>query len=233
MREFQLLTFLNNYGVLAAFALALIENDVAFIAIGVVAKLGDNNPLTPDLNPWLAVPAAIAGALIHDSFWFGLGHFNSHWIKASKVYRRIGPFVERLANRFGIWQIFLARFIYGTRNPSAVFWGIHQLKYSKFLGVEFLGLAVWGSVLSTIAFHCTGWALRLIGKVQGPHPHRKVILTALAVSFVVVGVLRWINRRRIYRKQLIEGAAAVATEPAVAEPLVCHPERSEAESKDL
>ncbi len=202
-----MLEFLTTYGIIAAFLLALVENDVAFIAIGVVAKLGDSNPLTPDLNPYLAVPVAIAGALVHDSFWFGLGHFNSHWIKASKVYQRIGPFVERLANRFGVWQIFFARFIYGTRNPTAVFWGIHQLRYTRFLSIEFLSLLIWGSTLSTISFHFTGWALRLIGKVQGPHPHRKIIFTALAIAFVVVAVLAWINRHRIYQKEVEEAAA--------------------------
>src|SRR4051794_37355145 len=125
--------FLTTYGLWAAFLLAVLENDVAFIAIGVVAKLGDGNPNTPDLNLLTAIPAAIAGALVHDSCWFALGHFNSKWIKSSKVYQRVGPAVERLANRFGVWQIFFARFIYGTRNPSSVFWGMHKLAYPRFL----------------------------------------------------------------------------------------------------
>ena len=193
--------FLNNYGLWAAFLLALLENDVAFIAIGVVLKLGDGNDLTPDdLNVFTAVPAAIIGALIHDSAWFALGYFNSATIKASRVYRRIGPMVERLAERFGPWEIFIARFIYGTRNPSSVFWGIQHLPYAEFAGLEVLALTVWGSLLTTVGFHSTGWALKLMGKVEHKH-HTKLLLTAIAVAFVVVALLRIFNRRGIVKIQ--------------------------------
>jgi len=115
--------FLNHYGLWAAFLLALLENDVSFIAIGVVARLGDGDPTTPDeFNLYTALIAAIVGALIHDTFWFVIGHQHSEWFKSSKVYQRIGPAIERLAARFGPWEIFFARFVYGTRNPTSVFW---------------------------------------------------------------------------------------------------------------
>ncbi len=192
--------FLNHYGLWAAFILALIENDVAFIAIGVVLKLGDNDPLTPDLNVFTALPAAIIGALIHDSAWFIIGHMNSAAIKSSRVYRRIGPMVERLAERFGPWEIFIARFIYGTRNPSSVFWGIQHLPYAEFAGLELLALTIWGSLLATVGFHSTGWALKIIGKVEHKH-HPKLVIGAIVLAFVVVALLRIFNRRRIVKIQ--------------------------------
>lgn len=190
--------FLNTYGLWAAFVLALIENDVAFIAIGVVWKLGDDNPITPDLNIFTAVPAAIIGALIHDSAWFVVGHMNSAAIKASRVYRRVGPMVERLAARFGPWEIFIARFIYGTRNPSSVFWGIQKLPYAQFAGLEVLSLTIWGSLLVGVGFHATGWALKLIGKVEHKN-HMHLLITAVIVAFVVVALLRYFNRRGIVK----------------------------------
>jgi len=190
--------FLNTYGLWAAFLLAVIENDVAFIAIGVVWKLGNNNPTTPDINIFAVVPAAIIGALIHDSAWFALGHLNSAAIKASRVYRRIGPMVERIAARFGPWEIFIARFIYGTRNPSSVFWGIQKLPYAQFAGLEVLSLTIWGSLLVGVGFHATGWALKIIGKVEHEN-HMHLLITAVIVAFVVVALLRYINRRGIVK----------------------------------
>jgi membrane protein DedA with SNARE-associated domain len=192
--------FLNHYGLWAAFFLALIENDVAFIAVGVVAKLGDGDPGTPDLNIYLAIPAAILGALLHDSAWFAIGHLHSEWFKSSRVYQRIGPTIERLAERFGPWEIFLARFIYGTRNPTSVFWGIHHLRYAKFAGIELLALTVWGSLLGLIGFRCTGWAMMLIGKIERRH-HSHLLLIAIALAFACVFLMRWFNRRRIYKIQ--------------------------------
>ena len=209
--------FLNNYGLWAAFLLALLENDVAFIAIGVVLKLGDDNPLTPDLNVFTAIPAAILGALIHDTGWYALGYLNSAAIKASRVYRRIGPMVERLAERFGPWEIFIARFIYGTRNPSSVFWGIQHLPYPEFAGLELLALTVWGSLLTTIGFHSTGWALKLMGKVEHKH-HAKLLIGAIVVAFIVFALLRFFNRRGIVKIQkkveAREHAADLAEEKA-------------------
>ena len=207
--------FLNNYGLWAAFLLALLENDVAFIAIGVVLKLGDDNPLTPDLNVFTAMPAAIIGALIHDSGWYAVGYLNSAAIKGSRVYRRIGPMVERLAGRFGPWEIFIARFIYGTRNPSSVFWGIQHLPYVEFAGLELLALTAWGSLLATVGFHSTGWALKIIGKVEHKH-HPRLVIGAIVLAFVVVALLRIFNRRRIVKiQQKVEArehAAEVAEE---------------------
>ncbi len=206
--------FLNNYGIVAAFLLALIENDVAFIAIGVVARLGDDNPLTPDLNLYTAIPAAVFGAIIHDSIWFAIGHMHSEWFRSSKVYQRVGPMVERLANRFGPWEIFLARFIYGTRNPSSVFWGIHRLAYAKFAGIELLGLAIWSCILVAIGFHSTGWALRLIGKVERHH-HPRLLIAAIVIAFIVFACLRIFSRRGIVKiQQKVEAREHAAEETA-------------------
>ena len=190
--------FLNLYGLWAAFVLALIENDVAFIAIGVVAKLGDDNPITPDLNLFAVIPAAIIGALIHDSVWFAIGHMNSDTIRSSRVYRRVGPMIERLARRFGPWEIFLARFIYGTRNPSSVFWGIQRLPWMKFAAIEVLALAIWGGFLTAVGFHSTAWALRMMGKVEHKN-HLHLLLGAMLVAFVVIALLRIFNRRGIVK----------------------------------
>ncbi len=190
--------FLSVHGWWAAFLLALIENDLAFIAIGVVAKLGDGNPLTPGINLFAALPAAIVGAIIHDSVWFALGHMHSDTIKSSRVYRRVGPMIERLARRFGPWQIFLARFIYATRNPSSVFWGIQRLPWLKFAGIEFVALALWGGILVGVGFHSTGWALRMLGKVEGKH-HPYFLLGTLLVAFIVIALLRFFNRRGIVK----------------------------------
>lgn len=190
--------FLSIYGLWAAFVLALIENDVAFIAIGVVAKLGDDNPITPDLNLYAAIPAAVIGALIHDSFWFALGHLHSDSIRSSSVYQRVGPMIERIARRFGAWEIFLARFVYGTRNPSSVFWGIQRLPWLKFAAIETLALSVWGGILVAVGFHSTGWAIRLMGKVEGKH-HPYLLIGAVLVAFVIVALLRIFNRRGIVK----------------------------------
>src|SRR6187200_1118185 len=106
--------FLLEYGLLAVFLCAIAENDVTFILTGVAVHLSSMHPVP-------AIVAGLAGALLHDSIWFGLGHWRSETIRSHRVYRRVGPAVERLAARFGPWELFACRFIYGTRTPSLVF----------------------------------------------------------------------------------------------------------------
>src|SRR5215212_5435829 len=98
-------SFLSHYGLLALFVCALVENDVAFLLAGVMVHLGLVTPLDGFL-------AAICGALVHDSAWYALGNSRAAVIKSSRLYRRLGPLVERLADRFGAWELFFCRFIY-------------------------------------------------------------------------------------------------------------------------
>lgn len=204
--------FLNHYGIWAAFLLALLENDVSFVAIGVVARLGDGDPGTPDeFNLYTAAVAAIVGALIHDTFWFVIGHQHSEWFRSSRVYMRIGPAIERLAKRFGPWEIFFARFVYGTRNPTSVFWGIQHLPYRTFAGIELLALMVWGSLLVAIGFNFTSLALKIIGRVER-HQHPHLLIAAIIVALLGIYLLRWFNRRRIYKRQLARAAKAKEAE---------------------
>lgn len=151
--------FLIEYGLLAVFLCAIVENDVTFILTGVIVHLGM-------LNAYEATVAAIAGALLHDSFWFWLGHWRSETVKSHRVYRRVGPAVERLATRFGPWELFLCRFIYGTRTPSLVFWGVQRLPVTTFLLIEVLALTLWGCILVGLGYFLSNSAAIIIGRVK-------------------------------------------------------------------
>ncbi len=150
--------FLIEYGQLAVFLCAIVENDVTFILAGVIAHLGM-------VNAFAAIVAGVIGALIHDSIWFWLGHSRSETIKSHRVYRRVGPAVERLAAKFGPWELFVCRFIYGTRTPSLVFWGVQRLSVTTFLLIETLALMLWGSVLVGVGYFLSSSAVAIIGRV--------------------------------------------------------------------
>ena len=151
--------FLIEYGLLAIFLCAVVENDVTFILAGVIVHLGIVE----------AVPALLAGlggALVHDSIWFWLGHARAETVRSHRVYRRLGPAVERLAAQFGPWELFFCRFVFGTRTPSLVFWGVQHLPVRKFLLIEGLALSLWGSVLVAVGFFLSNSAALIIGRVK-------------------------------------------------------------------
>ena len=183
--------FLVQYGLLAVLCCALIENDVTFILTGVIIERGI-------VNPYLALLCGIAGALGHDLLWFWLGHAKSETIRESSVYRRVGPLVERLASRFGPWELFFCRFIYGTRNPSLVFWGVQRLSIFKFLAIETLALGIWGSFLATLGYFLSDRTALVIGQVKSIEHW---MFGAVVVVVIVVLGMRFFARHEI-RKRL-------------------------------
>ena len=184
--------FIIQYGLAAIFLCALIENDVTFVFTGVIIDLRL-------VNPMLALIYALVGALAHDTLWFWLGQVKSETIRAHRVYRRLGPAVERLAARFGPWELFLCRFIYGTRNPSLVFWGIQRLPWGKFYTIEILALTIWGSFLTALGYLLSNVAAVLIGRIKS---FEHWMLGALGI--IVLGALatRLFTRYEI-RKRLL------------------------------
>jgi membrane protein DedA with SNARE-associated domain len=183
--------FLIEYGLLAIFLCAFVENDVTFILTGVVVHLSA-------IHPMPALVAGLCGALLHDSIWFWLGTSRSESIKSHRVYRRVGPAVERLAARFGPWELLLCRFIYGTRTASLVFWGVQRLSLTTFLLIETIALTLWGSVLVGLGYVLSNSAAMIIGRVKSME---RWMLCALVITVAGFLVARLITRYEI-RKRL-------------------------------
>lgn len=188
--------FLLEYGLLAVFLCAIVENDVTFILTGVIVHLSTMHPVP-------AIVAGLAGALLHDSIWFGLGHWRSETVRSHRVYRRVGPAVERLAARFGPWELFVCRFIYGTRTPSLVFWGVQRLSVTTFLLIEILALTLWATVLVALGYFLSNGAAIIIGKVKSME---RWMLGALIIAVVGFFLARVFTRYEL-RKRLQGGAA--------------------------
>lgn len=183
--------FLFEYGLLAIFLCAIVENDVTFILTGVIVHLSPIHPVP-------ALVAGLSGALLHDSIWFCLGHWRSDTIKTHRVYRRVGPAVERLATRFGPWELFVCRFIYGTRTPSLVFWGVQRLSITTFLLIETLALTLWGTVLVALGYLLSNGAAVIVGKVKSMERWMLGALIIAAVGFFLARVFtRYELRKRL------------------------------------
>jgi membrane protein DedA with SNARE-associated domain len=180
--------FLERHGLIAVVCLATVEGDLTLILAGVVAHLG-----------LFGLPAAMLagmiGNLLGDCAWFGLGRFRSAHFKRSRIYARVGPAVERLARRLGVWQLLAARAIYGTRNASMVFWGLHGLPFGRFLAVDLLGCAIWSVLFATLGYVLSGSAARLIGNVKRVELW---LLGAVVVGAICVAIVTRIMKREVH-----------------------------------
>ena len=67
------------------------------------------------------------GSLLGDLAWYGLGRPAGRRFRAGRLYQRVGPRIEILARRLRGAQLLAARFVYGTKAASMVFWGLHGM----------------------------------------------------------------------------------------------------------
>jgi membrane protein DedA with SNARE-associated domain len=164
------------YGLAALLVGSAIEGDFTLILAGVVSHLG--------IFPFpLAVATGALGSFLGDCAWYTLGRLRGPRLRSGRLYRRVGPGIERLARRFDAWQLLLARFVYGTKSASMVFWGLHGLRFRRFAPIDGLGCLLGSTAFTALGYAVSGSAEVLLGKV------RRVelwLLGALAVGAVLV-----------------------------------------------
>jgi membrane protein DedA with SNARE-associated domain len=167
---------LIHYGLAAVLVGSAFEGDFTLILAGVVSHLG--------IFPFdLAVGAGIVGSLVGDSLWYSFGRFRGPRFREGKLYRRVGPTINRLARRMGPWQLLVSRFVYGTKAASMVFWGLHGLSVPKFLLIDGLGCVLGSLVFTGLGYLVSGSASVLLGKV---HRVQLWLLGALAIGVIIV-----------------------------------------------
>jgi len=93
--------------------------------------------------------------------------------------------IERLAARIGPWEIVLARFVYGTRFASMLFWGIRRLGWLRFVALDLVGSLLGALILVTLGFALSQSATAVIGEVE--RVEKRLLGAALVAAAAVVG----------------------------------------------
>jgi len=186
---------LIRYGLIAVLVGSATEGDITLLLAGVVAHLG--------LFAFpLAVAAGAVGSLVGDCAWYGLGRFREPHIRQSRFYRRVGPVIERRAKQLGPWQLLAARFVYGTKSASMIFWGLHGLPFRRFLLVDSVGCVLGSLVFSGLGYLLSGSAMALLGQVK------RVELWLLGAAIVGVVIVFLVDKTAKHELHLDEGGRA-------------------------
>jgi membrane-associated protein len=98
----------------------------------------------------------VCAATIGDNLGFLLGHYGGkplleRYQKVPRIYRTITR-AEGLIERYGSFAIFIARFIAGMRIIAGPLAGVLHMSWRKFALFNFLGAAVWVTVVSSIGY---------------------------------------------------------------------------------
>ena len=139
---------------------------------------------------WIIIVATIA-ATIGDNLGFALGYYGGRpLLSRYQSLFRVQPATlargERLFAKYGALTVFFARFVFGLRIIAGPLAGVLRMPWRRFLLFNFLGAALWVSVISAVGY--------LFGQRWQRLEH-DVKRFDLGVGIVALLVLLWLWRR--------------------------------------
>ena len=135
----------------------------------------------------------VCAATLGDNLGFLLGHYGGEpllerYRKIPRVHRTLAR-AERLIQRYGSFAIFIARFIAGMRIIAGPLAGVLRMPWRKFVVFNFLGAAVWVTVISSIGYFFGRHWDELSRIMKG-------VNAAMLLAAVLLVVFFWWRQRR-------------------------------------
>ncbi len=180
---------ITNFGYPALFFGSLLEGESFLITAGFLAKRGY-------LNLYLIIMLAMAGTYLADVTLYFLGRKKGQGIitklPQAKIYY---PKAKRLFDRYGIWAIFITRYLYGLRLASAAFFGLMRMRPRNFLPLAFVSCLVWAIIMANLGYMFGAGLEALIGQIK----HLEMLIVAVIIA---LGVTVWLIRRFLHKRRI-------------------------------
>ena len=143
--------------------------------------------------PWIIVTGTIA-ATLGDNLGFTLGHYGGRplMLRYQRFFHISDEAVKRgedLLQRHGAPIIFVARFIFGLRIVAGPMAGVLGMHWAQFALFNFLGAALWVTVISCAGYFFGSQWETLIRVMRGAN------LIFLLIALIVVAAIWWRRRQ--------------------------------------
>jgi membrane protein DedA with SNARE-associated domain len=153
----QLQEIAREYGYWAVFIGIALENTGIPIPGETITIVGGFLAGSGELNYWLVLVTAIAGAILGDNFGYWLGKIGG-WnflLRVGNLFRIEEKKLEQARHQFtrnASKAVFFGRFITLLRIFAGPMAGIAEMPYYQFLLCNFGGAAAWASIMVTLSF---------------------------------------------------------------------------------
>lgn len=169
--------FISDWGYLA---LALYSFGGGLVALAIAGIFS----FTGELNIFYVIAVASISNFIGDQFLFSIARNNKIYAKnmMSKWGRKIA-LSHLLIRKYGVWVIFIKKYIYGIKTLVPLAIGITKYDSRKFMIINFLASFVWGVVVGTTAYYIGQLFLDSLEEYKNYGIALLVLLILLIVSF--------------------------------------------------
>jgi membrane protein DedA with SNARE-associated domain len=187
----------HNYGYWAIFWGILLENLGIPLPGETVTLVGGFLAGSHELNYWLVLGDAIAGAAIGGTCGYWIGRFGgwSFLLRVGKIFRisevRLLSIKEQFSENAGK-AVFFGRFFALLRIFASPLAGIAEMPYGKFFVYNLAGATAWASVMVTLAF----FAGRLVSLEQLVAWVSQFAILALFILVAVIVIPLWLESRQ-------------------------------------
>lgn len=186
----------HEYGYWAIFCFILLENLGIPIPGETVTLVGGFLAGSKELNYWLVLGDAIAGAAIGGicGYWIGRKGGESLLVRISKVFRISETRIVLIKEQFSdnaAKAVFFGRFFALLRIFAAPLAGIAQMPFGKFFLYNLVGATAWASTMVTLAF----FAGRIVSLEQLVAWVGQFAIAALLILIAVIVIPLWLESR--------------------------------------
>ena len=177
-----------KFGYPALFVGSILEGESILVAAGFLARGGY-------LNLKLVMLIALTGTYVADVSLYFLGRSKGEKIIAKfPMAKAYYPKVKTLFERYGVWAVFVTRYLYGLRLAAAATFGLTKMKRRKYLSFNFLSCMIWAVLMGSLGYTFGASLEALIGQVK--HYEKIVVL-----FIIIFGLGAWLVRRAQSRKE--------------------------------
>ena len=151
-----------------------------------------------ELNYWLVLGTAIAGAVIGDNFGYWIGKLGgwSFLVRVGRFFRITEEQLTEAKNQFSenaARAVFFGRFVALLRIFAGPMAGIAQMPYPQFILCNLAGGTLWASVMVTLSFFLG----RVVPLEQLVSWMARLGIVALVLAVAWIAVPMWLESRKL------------------------------------
>ncbi len=192
------------YGYWAVFIGIAIENMGIPLPGETIVIVGGFLAGSGELNYWLVLSSAIAGAILGDNFGYWVGRFGG-WQLLVKIGRVFGIQEQQLEqakdrySRNAMQAVFFGRFVTLLRIFAGPLAGITQMPYKQFLLCNSGGAAVWATTIVSLSFFLG--KIVSLEQIVGWTAQIGVVALLLVVAFLLVPIIWQYGQQKLLSKK--------------------------------
>ena len=192
------------YGYWAVFIGIAIENMGIPLPGETIVIVGGFLAGSGELNYWLVLSSAIAGAILGDNFGYWVGRFGG-WqllVKIGRVFGLQEQQLEQAKDRYSrnaMQAVFFGRFVTLLRIFAGPLAGITQMPYKQFLLCNSGGAAVWATTIVSLSFFLG--KIVSLERIVGWTAQIGVVALLLVVAFLLVPIIWQYGQQKLLSKK--------------------------------